>query len=230
MLLPAPNTVLLENISPSASSPQPPPPQQQHVGLLRPPPTAVAASAAAQAVSEGAVEQQDTARLMAELHESMKESFRNSISKVSRKKADALEQRLVQKQATDAERSSLLRTMAALRGQRYRMTRRFDTEEQERVAKIPASISPIHTKWGEMVGGDSKKVPSTGDGDTWLTASLGAKEKALVGFSDLSETLALHMPPLADIARQREQLEEERQALSAQLEVRIVMSLVLICQ
>lgn len=182
-----------------------------------------ASAACTPAAGEEAKVQQDTARPMAELHEIMKDSFRHSLSKVGRKKADPLEQRLVDKQATDAQRSSLLRTMAALRGQRYRMTQRFAAEEVDRAVLRPAPVSRfvVNTKWGELAGGDSEEILGTGDGDTWLAAALEAKQHVFLGLSDMSATLISYMPPLADIAHQRAQLEEERLALVTQLEVRL---------
>lgn len=213
--------------------PPPPPTQEEHTrlvagrfqantttGLME---AAAAASAAfTPAAAKEATVQQDTARPMAELHEIMKDSFRHSLSKVGRKKADPLEQRLVDKQATDAQRSSLLRTMAALRGQRYRMTQRFAAEEVDRAILRPAPLSRfvVNTKWGELVGGDSEEI--LGTGDTWLAAALEAKQQVFLGLSDMSATLTSHMPPLADIAHQRAQLEEERLALVTQLEVRLL--------
>lgn len=120
-------------------------------------------------------------------------------------------------QAVESERSSLLRTLADVRGQRHRLTRRLDEEEQERLAVKPAPVPSfvVATKWGEVSGGE--RVVSTGDEDAWMEASLAAKEDSMSYLSNFSGILAAHMPPLADIAEQRDELEEERQRLLVQL-------------
>ena len=180
-----------------------------------------AASSEAAADQAAREQQQDSIKVMAEISDTMKLSFKTSLQKIS-KKGDPLAQRYVNKQAVTAERSNILHALAALRGQRYRVTRRFDEEEQTRLAVRECARKPdpipsfvVDTKWGEMEAGD--RVLDTGDADMWLTESLKAKESALLHMSEFCSTLTEHMPPLADIATQREQLEEERQALADEL-------------
>ena len=166
---------------------------------------------------------QEAATLMADLSARMKLSFRSSINKVT-KRTDPLEQRLVNKQAVGVERSEILTTLAALRGQRHRVVQQLDQDEQERREKYqqearldPVPCFSVGTKWGEVAGGDTSFEFYSGDG-TWLKESLLKKDQVLSGLSDYSSTLVEHMPVLADMQRQREELEEERHALAANVQ------------
>ena len=167
---------------------------------------------------------QEAVRPMADLSARMRASFRTSIEKVAKRK-DPLEQRLVNKQAVGVEKSAILSTLAALRGQRHRLVQHVNRAEQERREKNeqearlqPVPSFSVGTRWGEVKGGDTRLEFDTGDVDTWLKQSLLKKEQVLSGLSDFSLTLAEHMPVLADVERQREELEEERQALAANLQ------------
>lgn len=166
---------------------------------------------------------QEAATLMADLSARMKLSFRSSISKVT-KRSDPLEQRLVNKQAVGVERSEILATLAALRGQRHRVVQQLDQDEQERREKYqqearldPVPSFSVGTKWGEVAGGDTSLEFYTGDVDTWLKESLLKKEQVLSGLSDYSSTLVEYMPVLADMQRQREELEEQRRAATSKV-------------
>ena len=160
-----------------------------------------------------------SSRHMAELSSQLNTSFRSSLEIVSTRK-NPLDHRLAGKKALESERSSLLRTLAAVRGQRYHLMKRLDEEEQERLATKPAPFPSfrVETKWGEVAGGET--VMSTGDVETWMESSLASKETALARLSDFSSTLAAHMPPLADMAEQRDKLLKERQDLLEQLAAR----------
>ena len=167
---------------------------------------------------------QEGATLMADLSAQMKLSFSSSITKV-RKTTDPLEQRLINKQAVGVERSEILATLAALRGQRHRVVQQLDQDEQERRERYrqearldPVPSFSVGTKWGEVAGGDTSLEFYTGDVDTWLKESLLKKDQVLTELSDYSSTLVEHMPVLVDMQRQREELEEERQALAANLQ------------
>jgi hypothetical protein len=159
---------------------------------------------------------------MAELSDSMQASFRSSLEKVAKSK-DPLQRRLIGKKAAEAERSNLLRILAALRGQRHRLNLRFFVEDEERNASrfLPIPKAIIGTKFGELSAGDD--IQNIGDEEAWLKESLGSKKDALLGLNQFSSLLTTHMPPLVDIAHQREQLERESQFLSDKLSVRFCL-------
>ena len=165
------------------------------------------------------VELQDNLRIMAELCDTMTSSFRSSLESVKLKR-EPLEQRLVNKQAVEAERSNILRALQALRGQRLRLKRRVEEEEQARLeAKSPPIPSfAVNTTLGEVFASDGV-ISKRGDDEMWQTESRAAKGRVLSEMSFFSSALIAHMPALADIVQQQQKLETERHSNAAQLEV-----------
>jgi hypothetical protein len=165
------------------------------------------------------VELQDNLRIMAELCDTMTSSFRSSLESVKVKR-EPLEQRLVNKQAVEAERSNILRALQALRGQRSRLKRRVEEEEQARLAakSPPIPSFDVNTTLGEVVASD-RVISTRGDDEMWQTESRTAKGRVLSEMSDFSSALIAHMPALADLAQQQQKLEAERHSNAAQLEV-----------
>jgi hypothetical protein len=161
----------------------------------------------------------DNLRIMAELCDTMTSSFRSSLESVKVKR-EPLEQRLVNKQAVEAERSNILRALQALRGQRLRLKRRVEEEEQARLAakSPPIPSFAVNTTLGEVVASD-RVISTRGDDEMWQTESRTAKGRVLSEMSDFSSALIAHMPALADLAQQQQKLEAERHSNAAQLEV-----------